>query len=269
MYNCVRNGHDAIFFVTFAGYLVVGSGSLAFHSTLKYPMQLVDELSMIYTTCLMFWATFEHKRPVAFKWILGVAVAGLAIFITLYYHYLQDPSFHQNAYAILTAIVLFRSMYIMERDIRPYFRGRHLEHERLQNDKSVSAGTRADERLKDERDVEILRQMWMLIVIGLAVFLGGFGIWNLDNAYCSKIRAWRHHLGLPWGILLEGHGWWHLMTGTGAYCYIVWGIWLRHCLNGRADEYELVWPSVLTSLPRIDRTGTPRRAQNGSLKKKT
>lgn len=24
--------------------------------------------------------------------------------------------------------------------------------------------------------------------------------------------------------------------------YIVWGIWLRHCLSGRQDEYELYWP---------------------------
>lgn len=34
------------------------------------------------------------------------------------------------------------------------------------------------------------------------------------------------------------------MTGTGAYMYIVWGIWLRHCLNGRQDEYALVWPRL-------------------------
>jgi dihydroceramidase len=32
------------------------------------------------------------------------------------------------------------------------------------------------------------------------------------------------------------------MTGIGAYLYIIWGIWLRHCLNGRQEEYELWWP---------------------------
>ena len=40
----------------------------------------------------------------------------------------------------------------------------------------------------------------------------------------------------------------HLMTGTGAYFYLVWGIWLRHCLNGRQDEYTMVWEGW-TSLP--------------------
>ena len=34
------------------------------------------------------------------------------------------------------------------------------------------------------------------------------------------------------------------MTGTGAYYYITWGVWLRHCLNGKENEYELKWPSL-------------------------
>lgn len=32
------------------------------------------------------------------------------------------------------------------------------------------------------------------------------------------------------------------MTGIGAYMYIVWGIWLRHCLNGRQDDVAFIWP---------------------------
>lgn len=31
------------------------------------------------------------------------------------------------------------------------------------------------------------------------------------------------------------------MTGIGAYLYIVWGIWLRHCLNKKQDEYHVRW----------------------------
>lgn len=36
------------------------------------------------------------------------------------------------------------------------------------------------------------------------------------------------------------------MTGIGAYFYIVWGIWLRHCLNYKQEDYELVWPRMTT-----------------------
>lgn len=263
MYNCYSQGHDRIFFLTFVGYLIVGSGSFAFHTTLKYPMQLVDELSMIYTTCLMFWATFEYGRAQPIPIILAIFTASLALFITGYYHYLQDPTFHQNAYAILTALVLFRSMFVMEMNIRPYFKRRHQMHVKVQKSDVMGQAEKREEARKDQRDGEIIKQMWIMIAVGLSVFLGGFAIWNLDNNYCSKLIRWRREIGLPWGIVLEGHGWWHLMTGLGAYFYIVWGIWLRHCLNGEADEYEMVWPSWFTSIPRVMRRQQPP-AMNGA-----
>lgn len=58
------------------------------------------------------------------------------------------------------------------------------------------------------RDMDIIDEMWLMVALGLSIFLGGFGIWALDNKYCSTLRTWRHQVGLPWGLLLEGHGWW-------------------------------------------------------------
>lgn len=55
----------------------------------------------------------------------------------------------------------------------------------------------------------------------------------------------------------------HLMTGTGAYFYLVWGIWLRHCLNYRHDEYELYWPNWFT-MPEVVKAKQPA---NGATKK--
>ena len=57
----------------------------------------------------------------------------------------------------------------------------------------------------------------------------------------------------------------HLMTGTGAYFYITWGIWLRHCLNGEQDEYDMHWPSLF-SLPEVIRTRKSTTAVNGKVK---
>lgn len=68
-------------------------------------MQLVDELSMIYTTCLMCYATFSYSKSRQYAFTLALGLISLALFITLYYHYLQDPAFHQNAYALLTVTV--------------------------------------------------------------------------------------------------------------------------------------------------------------------
>jgi dihydroceramidase len=75
---------------------------------------------------------------------------------------------------------------------------------------------------------------------------------------------------LPWGILLEGHGWWwviiikkllfeantvprHIFTGIAAYLNITYGLWLHYCRNGRQDEVHLVWPSIFGSIPVIER----------------
>ncbi|KAF2833060.1 alkaline ceramidase-like protein [Ophiobolus disseminans] len=239
--SCLKHGHDTVFLVAFIGYLLVGTGSFLFHATLKYPMQLVDELSMIYTTCLMNYATFSYGKSRLYSTLLAVGLISLAVFITGYYHYLQDPDFHQNAYAILTAIVLLRAMYVMEVNIRPKFRSKEREaaDPRPHGDAAVKAR-------EDQKDLKTLGLMWKMITFGLSIFLGGFLVWHLDNEHCSKLIKWRRAIGLPWGFALEGHGWWHLMTGTGAYFYIVWGIWLRHYLNYRQDEFELVWPNFWT-----------------------
>lgn len=253
--SCRRENHDTVFLATFAGYAAVGTGSFLFHNTLKYPMQLVDELSMIYTMCFSCYASFSYNRSPAYALGVATVLLSLSVFITGYYHYLQDPLFHQRSYGILTAVVLFRGFYVMERNLRASW-GMRKPRVGPGDGQGKGEAMREQKRI-DERDRRILNSMWTVVGSGLAVFLLGFAVWNLDNKFCGTVRRWRHTIGLPWGILLEGHGWWHLFTGLGAYFSIVWAIWLRHCLNGKQDEYELVWPSVLTSLPEI------RRVQSG------
>jgi len=187
-------------------------------------MQLVDELSMIYTASLMCYATFSFSQSRIIRQVLGVGLLSLDIFITvstqtlfpiiladicdnkLYYHYLQDPIFHQNAFAILTAVVLFRSMYVMEINIRPSLKAKWgTTPQKYADPTSLS---KEDRIANEHRDRKILKDMWLMVALGLSIFLGGFGIWALDNQFCSTVRVWRHKVGLPWGILLEGHGWW-------------------------------------------------------------
>ncbi|CZT46357.1 related to alkaline dihydroceramidase Ydc1 [Rhynchosporium secalis] len=263
--SCVRYGHDRVFLLGFMSYLMIGLGSIAFHMTLKYPMQLLDELAMIYTTSIMFYAIFSHNRsPFACTLLLTLTV-GIAAFITLYYHYLQDPLFHQNMFALLTVIVVLRSMFVMERTLRPRFKpllythihsqSQPIAHSRSNGneDVSLSVAEKKEEAWKEARDLAILGMMWKMIACGLTSVACGFLIWNLDNAYCSTLRRWRREVGLPWGVLLEGHGWWHIMTGIAAYFNLTWAVWLRYCMDGRQDEVELEWPSLWGSVPVVMR----------------
>lgn len=173
-------------------------------------MQLVDELSMIYTTCLMAYASFSYSRPSGVRLVLAISLLSLAVFITLYYHYLQDPVFHQNAYALLTTVVVLRSMHTMETTLRPKWRHSREEDRLERQKKGLPVPTKERQHFENERDMKTLKTMWFMVVYGLSMFLGGFFIWNLDNQFCSQIRVLRRTVGLPWGIFLEGHGWWYV-----------------------------------------------------------
>lgn len=207
---------------------------------------------MIYTTCLMAYASLSYSRSTKVQISLGVFFVLFCAFITLYYHYLQDPAFHQTVYAALTVFIVIRSVYSMEFNLRPSLRQSEERHRREREKLNRPALTKEQNEYENQRDLEILKNMWLLVAFGVSVFLGGFAIWSLDNAYCSTLRQWRRSVGMPWGFLLEGHGWWHLMTGVGAYCYIVWGIHLRHILNGDQEHFKMVWPRIY-QLPEVVR----------------
>jgi dihydroceramidase len=65
-----------------------------------------------------------------------------------------------------------------------------------------------------------------LFFTGLAIFVSGFLIWNVDNIFCTELRKMKEVLLSYGGVvgkiawLLEGHAWWHLATGYGAYLII-------------------------------------------------
>lgn len=248
--SCRRNGHDKVFEIAYYGYFLVGFGSFMFHTTLKYPWQLVDELNMIYTTCLMIYASLSYNRSTTFQVALALFSLAFCAGITAYYHYLQDPEFHQMVYAAMTLWLVFRSAYLMEVMLRPRWRGTREEDRVAKEKKGIPVPTREEQEVINNRDLNILGNMWLLVAWGVSVFLLGFVFWSIDNAYCGTLRQFRRKIGLPWGMLFEGHGWWHIFTGYGAYCYIVWGIHLRHILNGKQDEYVSVWPH-LWSLPEV------------------
>lgn len=245
--NTLANNHDRVFLYAFGSYTFIGLGSFAFHATLKYPMQLLDELSMIYTTCFLAFAIFSYGRSTGARVALAGLTASIAILVTGYYHYLGDPVFHQNVFALLTAIVFFRSYYAMELT---------LKSSRRKGNRNLDAAERVR---TNKRNEEILKTMYFMISIGLCSVAAGFGIWNLDNIFCSTLRRWRRDIGLPLGILLEGHGWWHLLTGIAEFYNIVWSIWLRYCIEGTQNEVFLVWPSLL-SMPYVERKKLPVKA---------
>ena len=166
-------------------------------------MQLLDELSMIYTTCVIFYATFSHKRSAEGALLVFALAVFIATFVTAYYYHIKDPSFHQNAFALLTVVVFVRSLYGMDVRLRPSRQAqRRVEVGR------ADANDATEQARVDQRDRNIIKTMYQMIPVGLGSIALGFLVWNLDNTFCPTLRQWRRAVGLPWGILLEGHGWW-------------------------------------------------------------
>src|SRR5271154_3742954 len=84
--------------------------------------------------------------------------------ITIIYMHIKDPTFHQVAYAVLTALVLTRSIYLL--------------HTRVDN-------------------AEARKNMWWTIVIGVTTFASGFVLWIIDNECCNFLRSVRNEIGIP------------------------------------------------------------------------
>ncbi|KAK4103129.1 aPHC-domain-containing protein [Parathielavia hyrcaniae] len=218
--------HARIFILIYIGYMVVGMGSMAFHTTLKYEMQLADELPMIYTVCIMAYVTFSYRRPARVQALIAAAMVGLAVFITVYYLFAMDPVFHQVAYGLLTASTVARGFYVMERELRPQL----------------------SQRVPAECS-RYMREMYKLALTGIFMFLAGFFLWNMDNIFCHHLTTTKKQMLLPWAVVLEGHGWWHILTGL-AYHMIIWRVWSTRCLEGSEKEFMLDWVP-LWSVPRV------------------
>ncbi|KAK4152261.1 ceramidase-domain-containing protein [Chaetomidium leptoderma] len=224
--NVIAYSHSRVFILAFMGYIVVGLGSMAFHTTLHYEMQLADELPMIYTVCIMAFATFSYRRSAKVKALIAAALVGVATFITVYYLYAKDPVFHQVAYGLLTAATVFSSSYAMERDLKP----------KLSQRNPAECG-------------RYMREMHRLGLTGILLFLAGFFMWNMDNIYCHDLTITKKQIMLPWSVILEGHGWWHVLTGL-AYHLILWRVWLNRCLDGGEKDFVLDW-APLRSIPQV------------------
>ncbi|KKA30530.1 hypothetical protein TD95_003362, partial [Thielaviopsis punctulata] len=253
--SCMRNGHSAMYACSFVGYMIVGLTSILFHMTMKCkypailltfcidPFQLADELSMVYATSIMSFVTFAYGQDTGTRIVTFLVLLFFVVFVTAWYVVYKNPIFHQVAFGVLMAATVFRAAYATGWELRPALQARN------------------------PKDCErIMKELRNLVVYGVGVFVLGFAIWNLDNIHCENLRHARHIIQLPWGVVLEGHSWWHIFTGL-AYCEIVWGIWLRRCLQAEENEYEVQWKYIMmVPIPSVEKKGMRRRESEEKLK---
>lgn len=234
IYNAWRNKLDLRFIYLAFGFLLVGVGSWWFHMTLRYEYQLLDELPMIYATCIPFWSVFSQFKSPRHSFLIGAGIFFAANLLTAIYLHFKNPTIHQVGYAVLNAGIIFQSAALAHKHV-------HDEHE--------------------------LRKMNYTMFFGVAVFLLGYLLWNLDIHLCDLARSKRREWGMPYGFVLEGHGWWHLFTGTGVYFYLVYEEYLHCWLTGKNQYYLFDQRWGLPRLTLTDPVGLEAHKAAAALKK--
>ncbi|EDK47518.1 hypothetical protein LELG_05699 [Lodderomyces elongisporus NRRL YB-4239] len=207
IYLAYSNKLETRFLITAFGFLLVGIGSWLFHMTLQYEYQLLDELPMLYATIVPFWSVYSSFQPKSVSIAIWIGIFLATSLITYIYLYVYtDPALHQTAYAILNGCVIYKSLVLSWKHV---------------NDKKIR------------------KQMDGIAMFGVGIFLFGWFLWNLDIHFCDQVRIIRKGWGIPYGFLLEGHGWWHIFTGTGVYFSLIYEEYLRCFITGTEQFFTL------------------------------
>ncbi|XP_072900373.1 alkaline ceramidase 3 isoform X4 [Hemitrygon akajei] len=93
----VRDGLETRYLAAFLGLAAVGIGSWCFHMTLKYEMQLLDELPMIYSCCIFVYCLYEcFKHKNTRNYLLAFILVLFSGIVTIVYLEWKEPVFHQG-----------------------------------------------------------------------------------------------------------------------------------------------------------------------------
>lgn len=229
--NVLRHKHELRFLLVSLGFIIVGCGSWMFHMSLLYKYQLLDELPMIYATCVPYWVVYSHGKSRSESIKVALQISGAALILTAVYVRIRDPTIHQVAYGLLNAVVLYKSMKLQK------------------------------EYVVDDEAKKVFRK---LLVRGLTHIAIGYLCWNIDINFCDLWRGARRVIGMPYGFILEGHGWWHLGTGIGVYHYIVYLEYLRLFILKKETHYDFKWTCGLPHLDLKDEFRNPTPDQKTS-----
>lgn len=226
MYHIQSQSLPTRYLIAYIGFAIVGIGSFFFHSTLWIEAQLADELPMIYLVghTLFLLLDKEHGFNLSLKSVRILSIETLLAlgFTWSYCNIIRSPVYHQ---IVFTALIMANTIQATKRYSE--MKGKLPPH------------------FKDF----IIRN----ILTGGFLFLFGFLIWNLDNNFCGPLTSWKVAIGWPAAFLLEGHGWWHLLSGLGTYLMFVGLHLITLCVK---DDHRGYTTASLFGLPYIKRAAS-------------
>jgi dihydroceramidase len=189
---------EARFLLCFASVALVGLGSIAFHATLRFELQMADELPMLYSAIIMVYILVENRRERRFGAWFPLALAAHAALVTaltaLSRGSLQFYLFHLSFGSIETFSLL--GVYLLTR--------RH--------------GTTAARRL---------------FRTGMASYLIAVVLWFIDLRFCPLLSERLPALG---AFNPQLHAVWHVLVSLGFYSLLLVTAHVRLAQRGQTPE---------------------------------
>jgi len=188
------------FVVVFLSVAVVGIGSIAFHGTLRFELQMLDELPMLYTAALLVYVLLENQPKRRFGLWFPLVLLGYAAIASYGAAFMRGQAqfwSFQVSFAALEFYGLYRTLLIHRRS----------------------------------RD----RTQRRLFRAGICLYFSAIVLWFIDIRFCSTLTDVTGHLGVPNPQL---HAWWHVLVSAGLYAMILVIAFDRCQVLGRQPRWQ-------------------------------
>lgn len=188
------------FVLVFLSVGLVGIGSVAFHATLLFELQMLDELPMLYTAALLVYILLENQPQRRFGMWFPATLAGYALIATCGAAFLRGQAqfwSFQISFAALEFYGLYRTLLIHRQSRDPTQR--------------------------------------RLFRAGLCSYATAIVLWFIDLRFCSSITNVTRQLGVPNPQL---HAWWHVLVSAGLYAMILVIAFERCQVLGRQPRWR-------------------------------
>jgi dihydroceramidase len=169
--------------LAFALVSVVGLGSIAFHATLLFQHQMLDELPMLYLALLMVYILMENRPERRFGLWFPLVLFGYAVlstWLTAFFRGRLQFFLFQTSFASLEFFALARV---------------YLIHRRNQEVKA--------------------RRVFQ---VGMGAYALAIVLWMSDTRFCATLNETLPAHGLP---NPQFHAWWHVLVSCGFYALLM------------------------------------------------
>lgn len=169
--------------------VAIAIGSMLFHATLRYPMQLADELPMLWYVSAVACSCLKrlkavHAYPLAYGW---AAVLSIVIIVTQQHSLLHDCFRGMMTVTFCTGLVVIGW-----------------------GSSSISVRIKSCRDDKGKRAAKAAENMMQAALLMFAVSVVS---WLLDNYHCARLKNLPG--GLPYPQL---HTWWHMFIAGTLHC---------------------------------------------------